>query len=185
MTVADAWGSEPGGLQLAVCCRQHGEHAVEHRDVKVLPESARPCTQQGGTDSPGGEQPGDQVSERLTQPCRPGFLRTGDAHDSRKSLDYKVVGGGSGHGPVLSETGDGRVHDARIASPRSLVVDSQALGDSRAKVFDDDVGGLDEREQRLTVLVVLEVECHRTLATIEHVEVDALAVAERAEVPRV
>ena len=54
-----------------------------------------------------------------------------------------------------------------------------------AKVFDDDVGGLDERQQRLTVLVVLEVECHRTLATIEHVEVDALAVAERAEVPRV
>src|SRR6185437_8548065 len=56
------------------------------------------------------------------------------------------------------------VDDARIARAQHLISDTEPVGDTRAKCFDEDIGGIGQLEQCLALRRLLQIQ-HDTLLT--------------------
>ena len=89
-------------------------------------------------------------------------------------------------GPGQSVTGQRAIDQARIGSAQQLVAQAQPLHRADAKVFDDDIGPVDDAQQRGFGSGMLEIERNPALVAVHHHERARFAVDfGRREAPRV
>src|SRR5207249_5406281 len=78
--------------------------------------------------------------------------------------DDRLVALDPGPRVVAAETGDGRVHEARVVGRELVVAEPEPFRDTRAPRLHDDVGAHRERSRDALVVVILEVEDDAALA---------------------
>ena len=125
---------------------------------------------QRGEDGHRGVHAGHQVGEGDAELLRPAagqiVALAGDAHQPAHGLDDEVVAGQRRQRPVLAETGDRAVDEARVDCPQRFVAQAVALERADLVVLDQDVAaGGQLAHQRLAVFGG-DVDGHRLLAAV-------------------
>ena len=179
-------GTHAGGMHAANGVPHHvgldeGEHAVQHRNIHILPLSGPFPVIQCQQDTCHRIQAGTDVTQRAAHTSRRSIGITGNAHHAGHSLCYNIIGRQIPHGAVLSKAGNRTVNNLRIDLLELLIRVAQLFHDSRLKVLHHDVAVSDHLVD--DVLTFLQIECNAFLAAVYQGIVSALPVDKRAKDP--
>ena len=147
-----------------------GHHRVDHGHVEELALAGGPGVQHCGHQAQRGHQPRDEVADQRSGPQRVLGVGPGGGDHPAHGLGDHVVGRpggvGAGTGPGVAEAADGGVHQAGVAGPAGVPAHPEAVEDSAAQVLHQAVGGLDQLQEHLPVLVGGEVEHDGALVAV-------------------
>ena len=157
--------------------RQHG---VGHGDIDELPAAGALRAPAGRCDPEREEHARDDVANaRPDLGRRAARDRPGDAHDAAHGLRDGIVGRplgiGAEPGARIAEAAQGRVHELGVALGERLVGQPEPLHDAGAEVLHDDVGPIQQAQQRGLAFGRLQVEDDRFLVAVDRGEVGAIA----------
>ena len=115
---------------------------------------------------------------------------TGDAHQPRLALDHEVVTGLVSSRPVLAETRDAGIDQARIARAQRGRVEAVAGKRADLEILDHDIGAIGEQANRFGSLGLGDVDRGASLAAVGREEIGrdavfALAMPGRAPIASV
>jgi hypothetical protein len=83
---------------------------------------------------------GEEVGHGDAHALRFALGRPGDRHEARHALDQVVVSGAVGIGPVLPETGDGTVDEARVERREGRVVEPVLRQAADLEILKENIG---------------------------------------------
>jgi len=150
--------------------RHHGNGRIEKRCVDPLSFACALAVRERGEDRDSRVHAGHEIRDGDASLLRPAagevVALAGDAHEPAHALDDEVVAGLIGVRPVLPESGDRRVDDARVDRAHAPVIEAVFRKPVDLEVLDDDVGAASEIENELPPLGFREVDRHRQLAAI-------------------
>ncbi len=131
--------------------------------------------------APGAVDAGDNIADRIAHARRRPIRPAGDGHDTAHRLDDVIVGGAMGQRPVLAETGNADIDQARIERFHAFEIDAQTRRDARPEILDKNIGLLDQSEQQFAALIRFQIERDALLAAIDQHEIAALAADMRGK----
>src|SRR5215469_8730307 len=139
-------------------------YRVYHRDLDVLP-LARARFLQGGKNADRSSHRGYLVGYDVFYRTRTALGPLGD-HDTRDSLDNRIVGGFIAIWAFETIARDRAVHDLGIAFRHRLVADTETVYHPRPHVLDHNVGLLRHPQENFCGPGLLEIENHASLAAV-------------------
>ena len=178
-----ASGRDPGLQDGGQLVADEGERRVVQRDADVAASARRGALVQRRDDAECGPDTGADVDHgRADADARPVRLAR-DADQAGERLHQRVVARLVGERPRLPERAHRAVDEPLVSRSQRLAAEPEALGGARAQRLHEHVGSVDEPQQRLTALLVLEVERERPLGAVGREEHHAPAL-EEARPPR-
>lgn len=172
------------GEQPLTCVRRHpGHHAVGHRHIHHLAAAGDAPADQRGHDAVHRHQRaatdiGDQRSGHERSGVRP-REKLHRAHDAKV---VHVVSRPQTIRPVLTEAGQGAIHQARIALRQLVVAQAEAVHDAGTEALDDHIRPVGQTAHRLQPLGVLEVQGDAALVAVAQQEAGGIAHVFRRQV---
>ena len=118
---------------------------------------------------------GGEVGDRNADAHRPLARQAGDRHQPAHALRDLVEAGPVGIRPILAETGNAGVNDARIDLGEGLVVDAEPLLHVGPEILHHDVGFLDHALEGGQPRGRFQVQRHAALVAMQILKVAALA----------
>ncbi len=122
---------------------EHEDLRLQERGRDVLTLAGLFAFEQRDQNADRRKQAGAEVGDRNADAHRPLPRQAGDRHQAAHSLRDLVEPGPVGVGPILAESGNAGVNDARIDLGQRLVIDLEPLLHVGAKVLHHDVGLFD------------------------------------------
>ena len=160
---------------------EHGEPAVEQGDLDVLTLAGVVAAAQRGQDRDRGVHAREDVHHRYAHLGR--LVGPGDMHEPRFGLADEVVTRSIRWLSIRAEARQRAVDEPGPKGPEVLVSEAQPLDRARTEVLDDHVAASCERQRRLAVGGVLEIERDASLAAIDSYEVGRVRARERRPPP--
>ncbi len=106
---------------------------------------------------------------------RPATRLTGDRHQPAHALGDLVVTRPIAIGPLLAKAGNAPVDQPGVDLGQGLVVNAETMLDVGSEVFNQYVGARDQLHQDREPTLILQVQRHRALVSVEVLEVRAVA----------
>ena len=124
------------------------DHRLEQRRVHPLPATRALAREQRREHTLGEEGARRGVADRDADAPRAGSGRAGHRHHAAHPLGHLVESTALGVGTVLPESREAGVDEARVAREEHFGPDAEPVLHARAKVLDEHVGAVGEREER-------------------------------------
>ena len=154
------------------------EPGLEQRYVDLAAAAALRALVQRGDDSERCPDARAAVDQRRPHPDAGAVGLARDADDAGERLHERVVPGPVGERTAPTEGADRAVDEALVPGAQHVAAEAEPLRGTRTHRLDEDVGAVDQPQQRLQTLVALDVQCERALRRVRREEHHAAAVVE-------
>ena len=161
---------------------EHAHGAVEHRQIEIAAHPGPLPLPQGGADADRRVEAGQDIADRRADAGRLLGSVAREAHQAAAGLHDHVVGRLAGVGARAAESGGRGVHEPGIAGPEHVAAEAEPLHRAGPEVLHEHVGPIDERQKRLPIDRILQIEREALLAAIDAGEVAALAARQEGAV---